>query len=154
MFICLFLKFASPDSTIMKLWQTLSHVELQRLWRHGWLILLIMIASYAFFFSMTLKTLLVDGKITVLCQTNISQALYQKLQLTKMNFENCSAKNFPKTTIVIRFSLQVLSIRASSCTAVLIIPCFQVLSSYFYVSFILVTVPTVWVLINSATQLL
>ena len=64
---------------------------------------------------MTLKTLLVDGKITVLCQTNISQALYQKLQLTKMNFENCYAKNFPKT-IVIRFNLQVLSIRASCYT--------------------------------------
>ena len=75
-----------------------------------------MIASYAFFFSMTLKTLLVDGKNTVLCQTNISQALYQKLQLTKMNFENCYAKNFPKTTVVIRFNLQVLSIHASSCT--------------------------------------
>lgn len=65
---------------------------------------------------MTLKTLLVDGKITVLCQTNISQALYQKLQLTKMNFENCYAKNFPKTTIVIPFNLQVLSIRASCYT--------------------------------------
>ena len=33
-------------------------------------------------------------KITASCQINVFQALYQTLNATKMNFENCLAKKF------------------------------------------------------------
>ena len=36
---------------------------------------------------MLAEKLLVNDKITALCQTNVSQALYQMLQTTKISFE-------------------------------------------------------------------
>ena len=47
-----------------------------------------------------------------------------------------------------------LSMRVSFCISMLSIPCFRVLSGYFYVSLNLVAVPTAWILINFVTQLL
>ena len=85
----------------------------------------------------------------------VTQALYQTLKKTKKNLKKLSGSQVFKTTITIGFNLlQVCSSAPTFVFAVLLIPSFNALSSYFYVSLNLVTDFTVWILINFVTQLL
>ena len=85
----------------------------------------------------------------------VTQALYQTLKKTKKNLKKLSGKKVFKTTIAIRFNLlQVCSSAPTFVFAVLLIPSFNALSSYLYISLNLVTDFTVWILINFVTQLL
>ena len=79
-------------------------------------------------YSSTSRTVIVNDNIWISCETNnVSQALYQTLQTTKVNFENLLGWQVFKTTIAIRFNLlQASSIRASIVFAVLFISSFNV----------------------------
>ena len=70
----------------------------------------------------------------------VTQALYQTLKKTKKNLKKLSGSQVFKTTITIGFNLlQVCSSAPTFVFAVLLIPSFNALSSYFYVSLNLVT---------------
>ena len=73
---------------------------------------------------MKLAKLYVNDKIKDLCHAKyVSQASYQSLRTTKMNFENLLGEQVFKITIAIRFKLQSssLSIRASCCILAFVI---------------------------------
>ena len=106
---------------------------------------------------MKLAKLLVNDKITASCQTNMSQKPYIKhFKRQKWTLKNCQANNFSKTTIAVRFNpLHVCPfVPPQFLFAVLFIPSCYLFISFFNVSFKLVTVPTVWILVNFVTQLL
>ena len=72
-----------------------------------------------------------------------------------MNFEKLLGEQVFKNHNCNPFqSPSSLSMRVFFCISMLSIPCFCVLSGYFYVSLNLVAVPTAWILINFVTQLL
>ena len=72
-----------------------------------------------------------------------------------MNFEKLLGEQVFKNHNCNPFqSPSSLSMRVSFCISMLSIPCFRVLSGYFYASLNLVAVPTAWILINFVTQLL
>ena len=77
----------------------------------------------------------------------VTQALYQTLKTTKKNLKRLSGKEVFKTTIAIRFNLlQVCPTMPTFVFSALLIPSFNVLSSYFHFSLNLVTDFTVWIL--------
>lgn len=86
---------------------------------------------------------LANCKTTASCQTNqFSQAVYQTLQILKMNVENCLQPNcqVSKGTIAIFNVLQVCPSVPPFVFDMLFIPSFHVLSCYFYVLLSLVAV--------------
>ena len=74
---------------------------------------------------------------------------------TKKNFEKLLAEKFSKSAIAIQFNLlQICPSMPSFLYAMLFIPCFNILRSYFHDSLNTVAFPTVRIAINFVTQLL
>ena len=83
--------------------------------------------------------------------------LYKTSQTTAINFEKTvRLRSFQKSAILIRFSLLPVcpSVPTFEFAVLLLIPSFNILSCYFFVSPSLVAVPIVRILIQFKTQLL
>ena len=94
-------------------------------------------SSHASPFALLLEKVLVNDKITALCQTNMPTKNFIKhYKQQKWILKNCQANKFSKTTIAFHFYLlDSLSTRVSLLYfALLFIPYLNVLSFYFYVS--------------------
>ena len=105
------------------------------------------------------KKLLVNEKITALCQTNMTPKHYIK-RCKQQKWKTVLANKFSKTTIAIRFSLVfLLNQFVHPClllyyVSVVLVRSFHVLISYFLVSLKLVVVLAVWILTIFTTQFL
>ena len=98
-------------------------------------------ANYTSFLAKELEKLLVNDKTTVSCQTNCHPSIISNVKNNKKELEKTvRKKSFQNHLFAIRFNLlQVCSSAPTFVFAVLLIPSFNALSSYFYVSLNLVT---------------
>ena len=98
-------------------------------------------ANYTSLLAKELEELLENDKTTVSCQRNCLPSIISNVKNNKNELsKTVRLTNFSKPPIAIRFNpLQVCSSAPTLVFAVLFLPSFNVLSSYFHVSLNLVT---------------